>query len=77
MFDVKIAIINAALSDYVKDLYNNGFAILVDSPKRLAEEIMGDTFEANSEEDLSIFEKNSIQNMLKSIDRIIEENSKR
>ena len=53
----------------MKDIYENGYAMLVDSPQRLAQEIIEDTFIKNSS--LNIFEKNSIKNMLNSIDEIM------
>jgi len=74
MFKCKIAIIQEELSIAAQDLYNNGYAILASSPQKLAEEITEDDFEKKSEFKLQIFERNSIQNMLDWIDRIIREN---
>ena len=74
MFDAKIAVIKEFDYLIAKELYQNGHAILVDSPQNLAEEIISDTFKANSTN--PFFEKNSINNMLKWIDKIIEENNK-
>lgn len=69
MFDVKIALIKTTMLDDMKDLYSNGYALLVESPQQLAQEIIEDTFNMSS--GISIFEKNSIRNMLKWIDKII------
>ena len=69
MFEAKIAVIKTSRYKSMKDIYENGYAMLVDSPQRLAQEIIEDTFIKNSS--LNIFEKNSIKNMLNSIDEIM------
>jgi hypothetical protein len=55
------------------DLYNHGYALLVDSPEQLIDEIEKDTFEVNKE--VHLFEKNSLANMQKAIDQILGETS--
>lgn len=74
MFDVKVAILKFDFYKVVSFLYQNGYAILVDSPEQLIKEIENDTFQPNRE--VSLFEKNSLEKMQKSIDKIIEINRK-
>ena len=69
MFDIKIAIIKTPMDADMKELYLNGYALLVESPQQLAQEIMEDSFKRNPA--VNIYEKNSIENMLKWIDKII------
>lgn len=69
MFDAKVAVLKFELYQAVRFLYENGFAVLVDSPEQLIKEIEEDTFQPNKTENL--FEQNSLQNMQKNIDRII------
>lgn len=71
MFDVKIAVIKTALYSVVSNLYDNGYAVLVDSPQKLVEEIREDTFKINPT--VSVFERNSIENMLEWVDKIIDD----
>lgn len=70
MFDVKIAILKIALYENMDDLYNNGCALLVDSPEQLIAEIETDTFTINK--NMRVFEMNSLHNIQTNIDRIIE-----
>lgn len=70
MFDVKVAVLKFKMYQSVKFLYQNGYALLVDTPERLVKEIEEDTFQPNR--DVKLFEKNSLQNMQTNIDKIIE-----
>lgn len=70
MFDVKVAVMKFEMYRSVKFLYQNGYAVLVDSPEQLVKEIEEDTFQPNRK--MCLFEKNSLQKMQKAIDRIIE-----
>lgn len=72
MFDVKVAVLKFDMYRVASFLYQNGYAILVDSPEQLIKEIEEDTFCPNRE--VSLFEKNSLEKMQKSIDKIIEIN---
>ena len=72
MFDVKVAILKLDMYRVAKFLYQNGYAILVDSPEQLIKEIEEDTFQPNRE--VSLFEKNSLKKMQESIDMIIQTN---
>lgn len=69
MFDVKVAILKFDMYQIASFLYQNGYAILVDSPEQLIKEIKKDTFQPNRE--VSLFEKNSLKNMQRNIDSII------
>jgi hypothetical protein len=73
MFDVKIVIMKLGAYCAAGDLYNHGYALLVDSPEQLIDEIEKDTFEVNKE--VHLFEKNSLANMQKAIDQILGETS--
>lgn len=75
MFDVKVAILKFDMYQVASFLYQNGFAILVDSPDQLVKEIEEDTFQPNRK--VSFFEKNSLEKIQKSIDKIIEINESR
>lgn len=75
MFDVKVVILKLDMYQSVRFLYQNGYALLVDSPEQLIKEIEEDTFQPNRE--VSLFEKNSLEKMQENIDRIIEVNSLR
>ncbi len=72
MFNVKVAILKFDMYKVSSYLYKNGYAILVDSPEKLLKEIEEDTFQPNRE--VSLFEKNSLEKMQQSIDKIIEIN---
>lgn len=72
MFDVKVAVIKFDMYRFASFLYQNGYAILVNSPEQLIKEIEEDTFQPNRE--VSLFEKNSLEKMQQSIDRIIAAN---
>lgn len=74
MFETKIVIIKTGLYTNMHPLYDNGYALLVDSYDQLINVVIEDAFEKNPE--ISIFEKNSISNMLREIDRIIMEEDK-
>lgn len=69
MFDVKVAVLKVDLYQVASFLYQNGYAILVDSPEQLIKEIEEDTFQPNKE--VSLFEKNSLKKMQESINKII------
>lgn len=69
MFDVKVAILKFDMYQIAGFLYQNDYAILVDSPEQLVKEIKEDIFQPNKE--VSLFEKNSLKNMQKNIDSII------
>lgn len=69
MFDVKVAVLKVDLYRSARFLYQNGYAILVDSPEQLIKEIEEDTFQPNKKK--SLFEKNSLEKMQESINRII------
>ena len=71
MFDTKIAVIKISRYKSMKSIYENGLAILADSPQRLVQEIVEDTFIKNSS--LNIFEKDSIKNMSNAIEKIMED----
>lgn len=70
MFDVKVAVLKFEMYRNVKFLYENGYAVLVDSPERLIKEIEEDTFQSNTTE--SLFEQDSLKKMQESINRIID-----
>ncbi len=72
MFNTKIAIIKDAQYLNMKPLYENGLCLLVNSPEELADNIISDVFRANTDQTVKVFEMNSISNMLKQIDKIIE-----
>ncbi len=72
MFDVKVAILKLDMYQYASFLYQNGYALLVDSPEQLIKEIEDDTFQPNRQ--VSLFEKNSLEKMQESINKIIESN---
>lgn len=74
MFDAKIAVLKVSRYKSMKIIYENGRAVLVDSPQSLAQEIMEDTFIVNS--NVALFEKNSIKNILDGIDKVKKENGK-
>lgn len=69
MFGVKVAVMKVDLYRSARFLYQNGYAILVDSPEQLINEIEKDTFQPNKE--VSLFERNSLVKMQESIDKII------
>lgn len=69
MFDAKTAIIKEGSYHVSKILYDNGCALLVDSPEKLTKEIEEDLFQPNKE--IKFFEKNSLENMQRGIDSII------
>lgn len=69
MFDAKMAIIKEGSYHVSKILYDNGCALLVDSPEKLAKEIEQDLFEPNKE--INFFEKSSLEKMQRNIDNII------
>jgi CDP-glycerol glycerophosphotransferase (TagB/SpsB family) len=71
MFDVKVAIMKIGQYNAAESLYINGYAILVDSPEQLIDEIQKDTFEVNK--DVNIFEMNSLTKMQAAIDKILGE----
>lgn len=75
MFDVKVAVMKFEKYQAVKFLYQNDYAVLVDSPKQLVKEIETDTFQPNRA--VSLFERNSLENMQKSIDEIIKTTERR
>lgn len=75
MFDVKVAVLKFGQYQIVEYLYENGYAVLVDSPEQLVKVIEKDTFQPNKT--ISLFEKNSLQKMQESINDIIEQYSKR
>lgn len=72
MFDVKVAVLKFDMYRAVRFLYQNGYAVLVDSPEQLIKEIEEDTFQPNRE--VSLFEKNSLEKMQKSINEIMKSN---
>ena len=74
MFDVKVAVLKLDMYRAARFLYQNGYAILVESPEQLIKEIEEDTFQPNRE--VSLFEKNSLKKMQEGIDKIIEINEK-
>lgn len=69
MFDVKVAVLKLDMYEVVRFLYQNGYALLVDSPEQLIKEIEDDTFQPNRE--VSLFEKNSLKKMQENINKII------
>ena len=69
MFDAKVVVLKTGLYTNMKELYNNGYALLVESPKQLVEEIENDSFIMNKE--ISLFEKNSLRNIQFNIDKIL------
>lgn len=75
MFDVKVAVLKFDMYKVASFLYENGYAVLVDSPEQLVKEIEEDTFQPNRE--VSLFEKNSLEKMQKYIDKIITINESR
>ena len=74
MFNVKVAILKFDMYKIVSYLYQNGYAILVDSPDQLLKEIEEDNFQPNRE--VSLFETNSLEKMQESINKIIEVNKR-
>lgn len=72
MFDVKIAVLKIASYTYTKILYENGYALLIENESELVREITADTFVANN--DVKIFEINSLHRMLAGIEKVIGEN---
>lgn len=73
MFDVKIIVLKVGLYEHVKRLYEDGYALLVDSSDLLASVIKNNAFEPKVEANV-FFEKNSIEHMLFAIEEIIEKN---
>lgn len=73
MFETKIIIVKTGLYINAHPLYDNGYALLVDSYDKLINAITEDIFKKKPE--ISIFEKNSIYNMINEIDKIIEEDN--
>ena len=69
MFGVKVAILKTGLYQVASFLYQNGYAILVDSPEQLIKEVEEATFRPNKE--VSLFEKDSLKKMQKSVNKII------
>ncbi len=74
MFNVKVAILKFDMYQFVSFLYQNGYAVLIDSPEKLIKEIEEDTFLPNKE--VSLFETNSLEKMQESINKIIEVNKR-
>lgn len=74
MFDVKVVVLKYGLYMTVEELYEYGCALLVDSPQQLIAEIETDSFVPNKE--VTVFERNSLRNMQKNINRIIKEHQK-
>lgn len=70
MYNVKVVVLKFGAYANLEFLYKNGYALLVDSPKHLIEEIEKDTFKPNKE--VSFFEKNSLENMQRNINKIIK-----
>lgn len=73
MFDVKIIVLKVGLYEHMKNLYEDGYALLVDSPAMLASVIKDNLFEPKIKQN-KFFEKNSIENMLLAIEDIIQKN---
>lgn len=73
MFNVKVAVLKLDMYRAARFLYQNGYAILVESPEQLIKEIEEDTFQPNKK--ISLFEKNSLHKMQVNINKIIESKS--
>lgn len=68
MFDAKTAVLKFGLYRNVEYLYENGYALLINSPEELVKAIEEDTFEPNKS---PLFERNSLEKMQENIDRIL------
>lgn len=75
MFDVNIVVLKEELYESIPDLYEKGYAILVDSPIELATVIKEKKYKLRNKEENIFFKKNSINNMLQEIEKIIEKHS--
>lgn len=69
MFDTNIIIIKKASYTYMKKLYENDMAVLIDSVDELQRIVVNDISTGNSEK--TYFEKNSISNMKSAIRKIM------
>lgn len=70
MFDVKVCILKTGLYVEVEHLYKNGYALLIESPEQLIDEIEKNCFEPNRK--INIFETNSLKKMQTNINKIIK-----
>ena len=69
MFDAKVMVLKFGLFINVEDLYKYGYALLIESPEQMIQEIKEDSFIPNKE--VSVFEKNSLDKIEKNINEII------
>lgn len=70
MFDVKIVVLREGLYETMKDLYEEGYALLADSPNMLVEAIKENSFQPQKDNN-KFYKKNSTENMLMAIEEII------
>lgn len=75
MFDVKIMVLKESLYEAMKDLYEDGYAVLVESPSELVSMIKDNKCNLEKKENNKFFKRNSVENMIREIDRIIEANN--
>lgn len=69
MFDAKVMVLKFGLFVNVEDLYKYGYALLIESPEQMIQEIKENSFIPNKE--VSVFEKNSLDKIEKNINEII------
>ncbi len=72
LFDVKIVILKESLYEVMKDLYEDGYAVLVDSPDELIDIVRNNKYMLVKKENNKFFKKNSVENMIQEIERIIK-----